>query len=215
MKTAKTAEKKRTVRKDRSALQSKTPPTSLALTVRYRLQTIPSLTIDTQKTVKEDKKIFYAKVVPWRTLHLNDLLARMEEERLPVNPHAARMVLLTAMDTIVRCLKEGNQVTIDGYFTFGLSIPGRVGLPHSPEYRQTLKKAREAGNVTEDNAFTVDMSAVRGALTARPWVRCSPALIDTVNKDLQITQMGVTKPVPEELLATRLARRNQKTKPTA
>lgn len=158
-------------RAHRGAMQDLTPPTTIAETVRYRLRNIPKKALESEAT-RKDRKYCYAEVVPQSTLNLEALLERMERERLAVSSHTARMVLFTALDTIIQALKEGKRVTLDDYLTFGLSISGRVD-PRKPN--------------------------VRGKLELRPWVRCSQRMADRVNRGTQITHIGVTEPVPEHL----------------
>lgn len=203
------AKKNRTLHKDRSYLQSKTPPTSLAGTVRYRLRPVASNLTPSAK-MKKDRKVYYAEVVPWGTVSLEGLLQRMDDERLPVSQHTARLVLLTAMDTIVKCLKEGKQVTIDDFFTFGLSLPGRVGhyFGSRPKDEEEVAKREALGKEISLDA------TVRGKLSVQPWMRCSPAMLDALNKDLQITHMGSTQAVQNDLISIPKSRRPRKPKAT-
>lgn len=194
--------KNRTLHKDRSYLQDKTPVTSLPGTVRYRLEPIAS-NIPPSEKMKKDRKVYYARVVPWRTLTLDDLLQRMDDERLAVSRHTARMVLLTAMDTLVQMLKEGNQVTIDDFFTFGLSIPGRVGFQFSTKAKS---KEQEAIRAEIGKLFSMD-ATVRGKLSVHPWIRYSPAMLDALNKGVKISHMGSTQPVPTPLITIRRTRK--------
>lgn len=154
-----------TKRKSRAHLRGTTPPPDLTESVMFRVKEISPKALASRKT-SEEAKVYYAEALPQRTMKMADLLARMDRERARVSPHIAKMVLEVALETIVTMMREGKRVTLDGYFSFGVSVKGRITDPNHPETKN---------------------------MELRPWVRCSPRVIDAVNQGAHIAEKGRTR----------------------
>ena len=127
--------------------------------------------------------------MPRNVINTNDLAAEIVQDNPTCNKNLARSIISSLMRRIEKNLINGNQVTIDDSFSFGLSFTGRLDEPDDPlpPIEEMLHvKVRASANLLKEIRYQAKLERL-------PMTERSPVINAVEDTRLHLDDLGKTK----------------------